>query len=367
MPASNRIALLAEAELELLKIKVTLGAEAKEYGAEWLGSGKTILRQGGRFASKSQTSPQSIDTPKSNFDDILGEPDRRLNYASGIMSAFNPAVAQRYANAESLSKELPKATTEEVLTKRVAYMDYKELTDPNTKNPAAQVVQKNLKERDLEIKGQITDPYSGFKAWKINSKAGDRPMLVATGTETSGLEDIKADLIGDVGDDQYKLNAKKIGEYLDAEVAKGNKVEVSGHSLGGALTQMIVASHPDKISKATTFNAAGVPEVVDKRYEENVAKTGARPEITHHIAEGDFVSLAGDRFLDGQVRVSGNYGNPLDAHLAMIGDRPEDSMSRAELESPDYKVEYLGQTLTRQNQHDDRVAVQPVLSTVFRS
>lgn len=362
------IALLAEAELELLKIKVTLEAEAKEYGAEWLGSGKTVLREGGRFASNSSSTLQTPGlSSKSNFDDIFGAPEDRLSCDSSFDKVFKPRVTSAYCNAEKLSEDLPKATTEEALAKRVAYMDYKELTNPDTHDLSVKVVQRVLSDRDIEIEGQIDDPSSGFKAWKFNSKAGDRPMLVATGTETKGLADIRADLMGNVGYDQYELNAKKIGDYLEEEAAKGNKVEVSGHSLGGALTQMIVASHPDKISKAITFNAAGVPETVNAEYEENVAKTGSRPEITHHIAEGDAVSLAGERFLDGNIKISGGYGNAMDAHLAMVDGHQEKSISRAELESPNYEVKYLGRTMTRQDEHKYRAAVQPVLNKIFRS
>lgn len=337
---------------------------SKEYDAEWLGGGRKVYRDQGRFSKGvSVLTPQTTDPV--NFDDILGKPDSRLNYASGIMKVFNPVVAQRYANAEVLSKELPNATTEEALAKRIAYMEQDELKDKDTKNPAAQIVQRDLDRRGLELQGVIDDPLTGFKALKVNSKKGDRPMLVAVGTETTGIEDIKEDLISEVGDDQYAIDSEKIEKYLQEQQDKGFKVEVSGHSLGGALSQMIVAHHPDKISKLTTFNGAGVPSSVEQIYEENVEKTGSRPRIEHHVSDGDFVSLAGDKFLNGAVYESGDYGNPIDAHLGTIGDRPELNIPIEQLNSPDYSAGFLNQKMTRQQQAVTRAEIQPVLSTIF--
>jgi hypothetical protein len=128
---------------------------------------------------------------------------------------------------------------------------------------------------------------------------------------------------------------------------------------------MIAAHHPDKISKLTTFNAAGVPSSVEKTYEENVEKTGSRPEIEHHVSDGDFVSLAGDKFLDGAVYVSSDYGNPIDAHLQTIGDHTETTISVDRLNSLEYSAEFSGQKMTRQDQKEFRSGAQPLLATVF--
>jgi phage-related minor tail protein len=89
--------------------------------------------------------------------------------------------------------------------------------------------------------------------------------------------------------------------------------DVIGHSLGGALAQLISAEFVDIVGETVTFNSPGIDDSMVAVFE---AKGGKPENVTHYIVSGDIVSLAGEEYLPGEaVLLSFSDLNPLNKHL----------------------------------------------------
>ncbi len=77
-----------------------------------------------------------------------------------------------------------------------------------------------------------------------------------------------------------------------------NKVDVTGHSLGGALAQHFTGTNPGIVRRLVTFQSAAPNGA---QYKDNMEglEEEERPEVVHHIAKGDIVDLAGGEHLEG--------------------------------------------------------------------
>ncbi|BAY19478.1 hypothetical protein NIES21_53410 [Anabaenopsis circularis NIES-21] len=86
--------------------------------------------------------------------------------------------------------------------------------------------------------------------------------------------------------------------YIGNIVSQSGKLDVTGHSLGGALAQHFVGTHPTLVRRLVTFQSAA-PNA--KQYHNNIDSLSEeeRPEVVHHIAKGDIVDLAGGEHLKG--------------------------------------------------------------------
>ena len=101
---------------------------------------------------------------------------------------------------------------------------------------------------------------------------------------------------------------------------KQTSVTITGHSQGGALAQLIAAEwtasgHP--LDKVVTYNSPGITkDPVDDKWLASADKCVASriKEVTHHISVGDIVSMAGEAYIQGDVklhsyRVNDDYVN----------------------------------------------------------
>jgi len=106
-----------------------------------------------------------------------------------------------------------------------------------------------------------------------------------------------------VGNRQFEANKEQIEGILQflSSVSPSGQVNLSGHSLGGALAQIITAHHPGSISRLTTFQAPGISQDTADLYAENTAGMDEkdRPEIAHHIVEDGLVYKVGETSLEG--------------------------------------------------------------------
>jgi hypothetical protein len=114
-----------------------------------------------------------------------------------------------------------------------------------------------------------------------------------------------------IGTDEFEENQEALAQLA----AKYPKATVTGHSLGGAIAQRYAANFG--ANEVITFNAPGIDKAT--------AKKGKKTKATHYVADGDPVSLAGEQFLDGDVKVirfdSGKIpiaGNALDKHMRVV-------------------------------------------------
>ncbi|WP_413201169.1 hypothetical protein [Nostoc piscinale] len=128
--------------------------------------------------------------------------------------------------------------------------------------------------------------------------AGKHPVLAFRGTSdlATAWQDLDINSPGH-GGIQNLLKEVPTG-YIGSLVSKSGKIDVTGHSLGGALAQHFVGTHPTLVRRLVTFQSAA-PNA--KQYHNNIESLPEeeRPEVVHHIAKGDIVDLAGGEHLKG--------------------------------------------------------------------
>jgi len=125
----------------------------------------------------------------------------------------------------------------------------------------------------------------------------ENPVLVFEGTDptTDSLPISDTNPIG-IGTDQFNA-AKRLGieDWLKANSNAERKVDITGHSLGGALAQMTGAEFPQYVNEVVTFNSPGIglpwlSKVISSKV-----------TATHYMVEFDPVSSGGLLFLPGSV------------------------------------------------------------------
>ncbi|HEY9848183.1 MAG TPA: Calx-beta domain-containing protein [Leptolyngbyaceae cyanobacterium] len=143
---------------------------------------------------------------------------------------------------------------------------------------------------------------TGFFALGLTSDLGETPLLAIRGTEPTKITDILADTnpFG-IGFNQFQANKTAVTDWLNEQNQQNRTVDITGHSLGGALTQLLAAdftSRGGKLGEVVTFNSPGIDrEQVGQFKAENAGS------VTHYIVSGDLVSLAGEAFLPGKYEL----------------------------------------------------------------
>ena len=133
----------------------------------------------------------------------------------------------------------------------------------------------------------------GFFAVPLVSATGE-PILAIRGT-ASALDAVTNTNFRGIGYDQVE----EIWPQLSAWLAANPGTHITGHSLGGAQTQLVAAWATEAgipLGQVATFNAPGINASQTARFDAGLALG-----VTHHIASGDVVSKAGERFLPGDV------------------------------------------------------------------
>ena len=136
----------------------------------------------------------------------------------------------------------------------------------------------------------------GFQyCYLVSKKAGQNDIIGFRGTAdaASGFADLDPE---SVGYQQYLMNKDLIDSLLTN--AEG-KVDVTGHSLGGALAQLVTSYHASKVGNVYTFQSPGISSAMVENYNKTAKED--RPNVYHHVAVGDMVDKAGDANLPGTV------------------------------------------------------------------
>ncbi|MEO0969588.1 MAG: DUF4157 domain-containing protein, partial [Cyanobacteria bacterium J06639_18] len=158
----------------------------------------------------------------------------------------------------------------------------------------------------------------GFQACLIlpssNHRKTPTPILAIRGTDSLGGLSTDFDF-AQVGSNQFLANRKQISELLN--LAEGS-VDLTGHSLGGAVAQIIATNFPGKVRNLVTFQSPGINLSTQSKF--NRLKKSEQPEhITHHIAGRDLVDFAGGGRLPGSIyEHEQQSGSPIDAHKAFL-------------------------------------------------
>ena len=129
------------------------------------------------------------------------------------------------------------------------------------------------------------------------------PVLAIRGTEPSEALTLYDDTNPNgIGYRQFTQNKTSVETWLNkvsnpTEVGKKPvKPNITGHSLGGALSQLFTANYKGSLGEVVTFNSPGITSV--SRYSGNAEK------ISHYITAGDIVSMAGLSYLPGSYTLS---------------------------------------------------------------
>jgi hypothetical protein len=125
------------------------------------------------------------------------------------------------------------------------------------------------------------------------------PILTFRGTEfgKDGNEDLVDDLHPSaIGFGQFAANDDAIrGRMQELDERWGNGVDVTGHSLGGALAGMTAGNNTDLVNSFVGFNPAGVDRAVADR------AAWAGVESTNYTRGMDVVSVGGESLMAGDT------------------------------------------------------------------
>ncbi|MFN6009743.1 MAG: Calx-beta domain-containing protein, partial [Microcystis sp.] len=125
------------------------------------------------------------------------------------------------------------------------------------------------------------------------------PVLAIRGTEFSSGKDLLSDTETEgVGYKQFNNNKAAVNQWL-SEVSNPVsgltlKPNITGHSLGGALSQWVGGSYTGQLGKIVTFNSPGISQQPGINF--NATNNLG---VTHYITSADLVSIAGSKYLSG--------------------------------------------------------------------
>lgn len=153
--------------------------------------------------------------------------------------------------------------------------------------------------RDVRGDGTKGNTETGLYAARfepIDPKTKMPPIVAFRGSETTeNAVDWRSDLLDpSIGARQYSAERKAIDDLM--KVNPGQKLELTGHSLGGALAQKAAAEHAKDIGAITTFQAPGIDSADAAKFNANKDEN---TKVNHHYVTGDVVHRAGEAKLDG--------------------------------------------------------------------
>ena len=173
------------------------------------------------------------------------------------------------------------------------------------------------------------------------------PVLTFKGTDPSSSEDLLADLDPvAVGFSAFQRHKSAVADLISEA---GGKVDVVGHSLGGALAQHCAFSFNSSVSRVVTYQSAAISatQMVMLRTMKD------QPEATHHVAKGDVVPSGGLGHLKGEGFYHDTGEGAMGAHTAYLFTAPEFKSDREQFGLTDEVLKELGLgDQVRTEQHD---------------
>ena len=119
-----------------------------------------------------------------------------------------------------------------------------------------------------QVKYQYADDITGFGATLFWDTEQNKHIVAIRGTEATSFKDILNDAFLGIAGVAYEQEIALESFYtrISTPKSKGGlgllftneKIDVTGHSLGGFLTQVFTSKHQDIISQAHTYNSPGI-------------------------------------------------------------------------------------------------------------
>ena len=131
-------------------------------------------------------------------------------------------------------------------------------------------------------------------------------VLAFGGTEQLVLDGISDVLDAGVGYDQFRNSYKEIYKACNELLSQGCSLNMTGHSLGGALAQWFAAyskqfGNIEQIDSVKTFNSPGISYKVNGN---DIPTNASINTINHYVNDGDLVSMAGEYYLSNAINAS---------------------------------------------------------------
>ncbi len=118
------------------------------------------------------------------------------------------------------------------------------------------------------------------------------PVIAFKGTDS--LNDLITDMdFSSPGRAQFHHNRELIENLLNRVEGK---VDLTGHSLGGATAQRATVAFPSKVRRLVTFQSPAIEQHAAQSFKRNA-------DVVHHLALQDFVDLSGERHIRGKFFV----------------------------------------------------------------
>lgn len=149
----------------------------------------------------------------------------------------------------------------------------------------------------------VNNPSSGLYAMRLNplavepGQSAPPPLVAFRGTEGPDAPDWASNMGGQVGRRQMDDNAADIERLM--RMQDGQRVAVTGHSLGGADAQIAASRYPDRVESITTFQSPGVYGSEARRVDR--ANRDGHIDVNHYRANGDIVPFAGEQMVGGNI------------------------------------------------------------------
>ena len=162
----------------------------------------------------------------------------------------------------------------------------------------------NFVDKVLHPEGYILDQSfnkldTGLRAFGLLPTNAQKTPVLVFGGSSKAINDLKNDNPEGIGFNQFIENRNAIAAWLaNIAQATGQKPNVVGHSLGGAISQIVATELMDWVGEVVTFTSPGTSRKIATKFVQN---RGAKLSVTHYIIDRNIISLAGEAFIDGTV------------------------------------------------------------------
>ncbi|KAM3111817.1 hypothetical protein [Phormidesmis sp. 146-33] len=183
----------------------------------------------------------------------------------------------------------------EILAKEIAYI----LGNPEFDKP----INEFLNTTGYKLDQSLNDPNTGFQAFGLTSTIPNKPPVFVIRGTSEAIDDIANNDPQGIGSNQFAANREAIATWL---IKSDPRPDIIGHSLGGAIAQIIAAELIDLVGEVVTFSSPGTSCAIADQF---LQRGGANKIVTHYIVDGDIVSLAGEAFIAGTAMLQ-SFTNP---------------------------------------------------------